>query len=102
MIIRAYIAKVEAYQRKESAGGGYSAIVVIKKLEHNTLKEGEQIERVQLGKYDDQSIAFQAAFEVVEKFAGDRHFSVAHYSSNKWRKDYTIWENVPSKSVKLV
>jgi len=100
MLIKAFIAKVEAYERKESAGGGYSAVIAIKKLEGNSYREGELVDKIQLPKFDDQGEAMQAAYEKVEAFEranGDR-LSVAHFASNKYRKDYTIWKDVPNKT----
>jgi hypothetical protein len=86
------ICKVEAYERKASAGGKFSFVMVVRSLDvYGTENKGEPVARIQGDVFETQQEAFTAGYRAAYERANDRSLTVAHFSSNKFRKNYTIW-----------
>lgn len=88
------ICKVEAYARKESVGGKFGCVVIVRKLDKYGIEQKTAdtlLCKESMGVFDSQDAAFLAGYNFVQNRAKDRALTVAHCSSNKFRKDYRIW-----------
>lgn len=74
----------EAYKRKEELGGGYKGVAIVKYPAGSTKKLETKI-------YDTQNAAWVDVGKQI--WAIGTPYSVAHFKSNRYKKNYFILDN---------